>query len=453
MTIIRQGSLFDLQELYDLEPIQRYEAVLSSIDVECILNQMGKRSWRGAPVKLNYQAMIHSLIIRVFDRIPTIKDLIRRLNEDFIFKFNCGFLISDQTPSEAAYSRLISKLEATQVLEEINEKVVVQAYSEGFITDTAVAIDATHFEARDQAPSKDKKNETTPQKKKRGRKSKAEREQWLIEQAEIEANLPIFKKKIEAQLDISLNVLRKEVPQHPEWGVKKNSEGKNVFWYGYKGHLAVGTTSQYVLQSLFSSGSLNDGKAAIPLLKGINERLMMSTIQYGMMDAGYDYEPIYEQIHRMGLQSVIAYNKRNETEPEGFDKHFAPTCVREHSYRYDSFDPKYETLKYTRPKECKECPLAHDELCQKVYKVKITSDLRKYTAPARGSKAWKTIFKQRTAVERVNAYLKEFFQLNNVRYRTGKRAKVHFDLVTLVYNASKLAVDRMNALVLQEQAA
>lgn len=40
-------------------------------------------------------------------------------------------------------------------------------------------------------------------------------------------------------------------------------------------------------------------------------------------------------------------------------------------------------------------------------------------------------------------YLKEFFQLNNVRYRTGKRAKVHFELVTLVYNASKLAVDRI----------
>ena len=35
------------------------------------------------------------------------------------------------------------------------------------------------------------------------------------------------------------------------WGVKKNSEGKNVFWYGYKAHLAVGTKSQYILQSLF----------------------------------------------------------------------------------------------------------------------------------------------------------------------------------------------------------
>ena len=35
-----------------------------------------------------------------------------------------------------------------------------------------------------------------------------------------------------------------------------------------KGYLAVGTSSQYILQSFFSIGNLNDGKAAIPLLKG-----------------------------------------------------------------------------------------------------------------------------------------------------------------------------------------
>lgn len=54
------------------------------------------------------------------------------------------------------------------------------------------------------------------------------------------------------------------------------------------------------------------------------------------------------------------------------------------------------------------------------------------------------IYNRRTAVERVNGYLKEYFQLNNVRYRTGERAKIHFDFVTLVYNASKLAVDQIN---------
>lgn len=171
------------------------------------------------------------------------------------------------------------------------------------------------------------------------------------------------------------------------------------------------------------------------------------------MDAGYDFEPVYQQIHRMGHQSNIAYNKRNESEMIGYDKHFAPTCFREHSYRYDSFDPIYETLKYTSPLECRDCPLLDQVVCQKVYKIRITTDLRTYNAPARGSKAWKKLIKRRTAVERVNAYLKEFYQLNNARFRTGKRAKVHFDLIVLIYNASKLAADRINLLLLQQKVA
>ena len=450
MTIIRQTSLFGIQELYEMEPTQRYESIISAIDLDRIFHEVNKKSRLGAPVELNYAAMIISCFIRYVERIPTIKDLIKRLNDDFVFKLNCGFLVSDETPSEAAYSRLLTKLSNSKVLEEEQEKVVLQAITEGFIIDDTVAIDATHFEARDQAPSKEEKLKAEP--KKRGRKSKDEREQWLLEQAEMEANLPLFEKRIEAQLDVPLADLRTEVPQDPKWGVKKNSEGINVFWYGYKGHLAVGTSSQYILQSLFSSGSLNDGKAAIPLLKGVDE-LPLPSLRYQTMDAGYDYDPIYEQVYRMRNQSIIAYNKKNEGEPIGFDKHFAPTCFREHSYRYDSYDAKYETLKYTRPKECNDCPLANEGICQKVYKVKITTDLRRYTAPARGAKSWKDLFKRRTAVERVNAYLKEYFQLNNVRYRTGKRAKVHFDIVTLIYNASKLAADRIHVQLNQQQAA
>ncbi|QKS72333.1 transposase [Paenalkalicoccus suaedae] len=452
MTIIRQGTLFGLQELYDMEPTQRFEGVFSAINIDPIFAVVTKKSRFGRPVDLNYAAMIYSLVARITERIPFVKDLVKRLKNDIMFRLDCGFLVSDSVPSESAYSRMVTILSESDALEKVKEQILYQAITEGFVTDDTVAIDATHFEAKDQAPPKEGKPKAEP--KKRGRKSTEEREQWVIEQAEREANLTLFEKKIEDQLDVSLDELLAAVPQQPEWGVKKNSEGKNVFWFGYKAHLAVGTESQYILRSLFSSGNLNDGKAAISLLKGIQERLDLPALQYQTMDAGYDFEPIYEQVHRMGQQSIIAYNKRNEPEPEGFDKHFAPTCLREHSYRYDSYDKKYETLKSTHPKECHDCPLLHEGMSQKVYKVKITTDLRKYTAPARGSLAWKTIFKRRTAVERVNAYLKLYFQLDNVRYRTGKRGKVHVDLVTLVYNASKLAADRINArLNLQKQPA
>lgn len=230
------------------------------------------------------------------------------------------------------------------------------------------------------------------------------------------------------------------MPLGPQWGVKKNSDGKNVFWYSYKGHLAVGTQGQYILGGMLSSGNLNDGKAAIPLLKGINFNHPGFKFKYTTMDAGYDYEPIYKQIREAKAHGVIAYNRRREPELEGFDEYFAPTCVREHSYRYDSYDSKYDTIKYVGPKECEHCPLAHDSLCQKVYKMKIETDLRKYTAPARGSKQWKEISKKRSAVERVNAYLKEFFQLNNVRHRTGQKAKVHFNLVTLALQLHEISM-------------
>jgi transposase len=215
----------------------------------------------------------------------------------------------------------------------------------------------------------------------------------------------VFEKLIAAQLDVPLETLRSQMLIEPAWGVKKNSEGKNVFWYGFKGHLAIGTKSQYILQSIMSSGSLNDGKAAIPLLKGL-QKLPLS-VRYDIMDARYDSVPIYQQIYRMEAHSILAYNKRNEGETLGFD------------------------------------PLAQDSFCQKIYKIQIETDIRRYTAPARGTKKWEELYDQRTAIERVAAYLKEFFQLNHVRYRTGKKAKFHFDLVTLVYNASKLAADRI----------
>lgn len=192
-----------------------------------------------------------------------------------------------------------------------------------------------------------------------------------------------------------------------------------------------------------SSGNLSDSKAVIPLLKKAAE-VVPNHFTTAIFDRGYDYEPIYRQVLNQKMRAVIPYNVRREGENVGFDQHFRPTCIRKHSYCYDSYHEKYRTLKFTWPKECETCPLRQDMLCQKVFKIKCETDIRKYTYPARGSELWKKLYKERTAVERVNAYLKQFFQLKNVRHRTGEKAKLHFNLVTFIYNACKLAVDRLN---------
>lgn len=87
--------------------------------------------------------------------------------------------------------------------------------------------------------------------------------------------------------------------------------------------------------------------------------------------------------------------------------------------------------------------MGQEDICQKLFKMKNTKNIRKYTVPARGSKAWKHLSKKRTVVERVNRYLKGFFKLNNVRYRSGECANIHFDMATLIYNTSKFVADRI----------
>lgn len=444
MFYIRQQSLFSLEEILETSPRESYPLILNALDITPLLKIVSKKALFGAPTQLNYPAMIYSLIIRVIERIPTIKDLRKRLKNSLEFRFDCGFTLSDSVPSEASYSRMIQKIKDSSALTESQNKLVYQAFQEGFIDADCVAIDATHIEARDRKPDKKKDEvpfEKTP--KKRGRKPKNEREKWLKEQQEMEENRPIFEKKIESQLPYSFAELEQQIPQDPHWGIKKNSEGKNVFWYGFKGHLLVDCKKQYILSSLLSSGNINDGKMAIPLLKALGEIHPYLKPSYVLADAGYDYSPIYQQVQNMGAKALIDYNPRNEQLPEDKDKYFRPKCPKGYSYRYDSHDPHYDTVKYTQPKECKECPLRENNTCQRVFKIKVSSDPRKYTIPARGSDSYFELYKQRTAVERINAYLKEYFQLNNIRHR-GKLAQVDFQFSILAYTLCKLAVDRLN---------
>src|SRR5690606_27333895 len=175
-------------------------------DITPVLRLVKKTSLYGAPIEVNYRAMIYSLIIRIVERIPTIKDLIKRLQHDILFRLDCGFMLSEAIPSAASYSRLVKKMSQNHALEEIQTQLLAQAMMEGFITDDTVAIDATHIEARDQAPAKQEREKQAP--KKRGRKSKAEREAWLKQKQEEEEQKPIFEKEIAAQLSETFHHLR-----------------------------------------------------------------------------------------------------------------------------------------------------------------------------------------------------------------------------------------------------
>lgn len=67
----------------------------SAVDIAPILRLVIKKSRHGAPIEVNYPAMVYSLIARIVERIPTIKDLVKRLREDILFRLDCGFMLSE----------------------------------------------------------------------------------------------------------------------------------------------------------------------------------------------------------------------------------------------------------------------------------------------------------------------------------------------------------------------
>lgn len=68
-----------------MEPTPKYDVIISAIDMDTIYNEIVKKMGLGAPTELNYAAMIISVFIRYVEKIPTIKDLVKRLHHGINF--------------------------------------------------------------------------------------------------------------------------------------------------------------------------------------------------------------------------------------------------------------------------------------------------------------------------------------------------------------------------------
>ena len=53
MAIIRQECFFSIQELYDLQPTQKYNEIISARNMDLIYAEVSKKTKVGAPTELN----------------------------------------------------------------------------------------------------------------------------------------------------------------------------------------------------------------------------------------------------------------------------------------------------------------------------------------------------------------------------------------------------------------
>lgn len=457
-----------------MQPEDKYSQIFEHLNLAPVMHSLSKKHGRGRPEELNVPAMIYSLLIAKMEGIEFVSALVKRLKSSEEFRVQCRFTGSNRIPSEASYSRLIYALQQNGLLEKLQDRLIQSALEEGFVSCSHIAIDSSIVEAWDcqfsesaskrRAARRFKKTSEVPaveqlqfdaaesqpspvseRPKKpvypRGRVPAKERERRSKEREAYEASLGPFEKKVEDMLSYTYDELLTALPRQAARCDKKNSKGRLTSFYGFKANVLVDTDRQYILSGVFSSANPNDQRMAILLLKGLPLKFPQLKVKHILGDKGYDSKAVYQMIHSLGAYPVIDMIHHTEP-PEGMNRDYNHICKEGHTYRYDSFDAKYETLRYTQPSECKDCPLAGSG-CQKVFKIRIETDLRKHTYPARGSKSFVKLYKKRTAVERVFAYLKEYFGMKRTRHR-GVRASVDFQLSTLAYNLSKFALDKLN---------
>ena len=143
-----------------------------------------------------------------------------------------------------------------------------------------------------------KKVLASKEKKKRGRKSKAEKA--AMELAEVKT------RRLELQPGRSLEGNLADLPRGCDWGGKKNSKGKTEFWRGYKLHLIFGDGG-VPLAVILTSASPHDSQVAIPLMQMTSER---AKVLYDLADSAYDAPEIHEFSKALGRVPVIDPNKR-----------------------------------------------------------------------------------------------------------------------------------------------
>lgn len=159
------------------------------------------------------------------------------------------------------------------------------------------------------------------------------------------------------------------------WCVKTDTQGRKQFTWGYKAHILCDAKYEIPIAVDVTAGNVHDIKKAAPLLRQIRYSLSHNP-KYVLADAGYSSKQLRYLVKRQyRAVPIIMPNPQHAA------------AVKKHE--------------------------------------KIEN--------------WRTIYKQRTSVERVNGRMKAFYKLDSIRVRGKLKVMVHLLLSTIVLEAKALA--------------
>lgn len=400
---IRQISFLSFEEILNFQQETKLEMILSQIDVSKLAHLLRKSNISRGPKGYDPVCLIYALIAMHVEKMQSVKALVLNLKQNPVLRYSCGFNVIGKTPSEATLCRFLDKLSRTDELHQAFCDLVAKAKELGIVEEDSAAIDSTKLDSYEKP------------------KSKA----LIINDGET-----------------------------PNWGMKRDTNGNSVRWFGWKLHAIFDCKSELPLDILLTPANVYDSTVAISLIDQFSNHYKdILNPQYYMMDSGYDSEDIYSHIrNQFNAVPVIAYNKRsNYAPPEGFDDDLHPICSAGYKLAYWGRDKGY--LKFRCPHavgKC-NCPFGMNWCSGSDYgytlKLSIKANPRLHTYPIRGTPKWQEYYNKRTSAERGFSRLKGYLNLDNIHSSGIKKAKTHALLNCIALVAGTIAVNQSKSLL------
>lgn len=229
--------------------------------------------------------MFHAFLARSIYQFPTTGALIDALQTRPRLRQFCGWESAGLVPSAPTFSRAFTAFAREQWAQQIHAEVIrrhVGPRLVGHVSRDATAIAAPEKPAPKPAPAP-----TTS--KKRGRPRRGE------------VRAPAPPKRLELQPARTLAENLADLPGACAVGCKRNSQGHQESWIGYKLHLDV-VDGDIPVSAVLTSASVHASQAAIPLAQMTAQRV---TSLYDLMDSAYDAPPIHAFSRGLGHVPII----------------------------------------------------------------------------------------------------------------------------------------------------
>lgn len=295
--------------------IQLLAAVVSMIPLERAL--CAHRAATGRPAK-DRTALATAFIAKAVLNLPTTRDLISRLRVDEALRQLCGWPSPRAVPHESKFSRAFAEFALSELPQQLHQAVIASTQEHRLIGH--VARDSTAIPARERLPET-AKQKAAARRAKKAKKAKKRAGKQAAKQSPPKGSPRVFDKKkadqrgtrIQRQRRQKLAAMLQDMPRQCDIGAKKNSQGHEQYWRGFKLHLDV-ADGQLPVSAILTSASVRDSQVAIPLMTITSSRVAHL---YELMDSAYDADSIHA--HSRAAQSCADHCS---TPPAGHEEAF-----------------------------------------------------------------------------------------------------------------------------------